>query len=460
MWRILRSPRPAGQRTFISDLRTVLAESGFRKLFAIRLVSRFGDGVFQAGLGTYVFFSAQSFPDPGSAALAFAVLYLPYSLIGPFAGVFIDRWSRQRIMVWSAVGRAAAVTLTGLLIATGQLGLPVYLAALAVFGINRFFLSALSAATPHVVPEDELVMANAVAPPLGTLLAFFGGIVGVEVHLLTGGGRSGSAITLLASGLCYLIAGAVSMLLHRAALGPDVAAGGPARAGIAHHLGDVAAGLADGARHIAQRRRALAGLAVTGSQQFLFGIILLMSILLYRHYYYAAAGASAALKHFLVLLFLTGLGAAAAAIATPIMTKRISKPTWIVALVVASGLVAGAAGSAFVQPGFLLLGFVLGMAGQGLNICVTTIYQEEIADDFLGRGFSVNDMVFNTSFVLGATLCAFTIPNTGRSLALLLAAAAGYLVSAAGYRLLSGPGPAPAAPPGASPASSAHRSSS
>ena len=34
-----------------------------------------------------------------AAVDAFAVLYLPYSLIGPFAGVFIDRWSRRQIIV-------------------------------------------------------------------------------------------------------------------------------------------------------------------------------------------------------------------------------------------------------------------------------------------------------------------------------------------------------------------------
>ena len=200
-----------------------------------------------------------------------------------------------------------------------------------------------------------------------------------------------------------------------------------------------------GARHAARKRRALAALGITGSQQFLFGIVLLMSILLYRNYFYASAGSSAALKHFLVLLAVTGLGAAAAAIATPVATRRISKAGWIIVLVVASGLATGALGSEFLQGGFIVLGFVLGMAGQGLNICTTTIYQEEIADEYLGRVFSLNDMSYNASFVLGATVCAFTIPATGRSLVLVLAAARrpATWLSAAGYRLLSGPSPEP-----------------
>src|SRR5215467_2194152 len=118
-------------RSFIGDLRTVLASSGFRKLFATRLISQTGDGVFNAGLGAYVFFSATSFPNPGAAAAAFAVLYLPYSLIGPFAGVFIDRWSRRQIMLWSALLRAVFVALTAYLVASGRLGVPLYISVLA-----------------------------------------------------------------------------------------------------------------------------------------------------------------------------------------------------------------------------------------------------------------------------------------------------------------------------------------
>jgi len=141
---------PARQSSFIGDLRTVLAGSGFRRLFATRLISQAGDGLFNAGLGTYVFFNATSFPNPAAAATSFAVLYLPYSLIGPFAGVFIDRWSRRQILVWSALLRGGFAALTAVFVVTGALGLPIWLAALVVLGVNRFFLSSLSAALPHV----------------------------------------------------------------------------------------------------------------------------------------------------------------------------------------------------------------------------------------------------------------------------------------------------------------------
>src|SRR5207247_125200 len=141
---LLVLPAPA-QQPPPADRPAVLAERNFRGLFATRLISQAGDGIFTAGLGAYVFFNATTFPDPGAAAAAFAVLYLPYSLVGPFAGVFIDRWSRRQILVWSAVLRASFVVLTASLVASGRLGVPLYVGVLAVLAVNRCFLSSLSA---------------------------------------------------------------------------------------------------------------------------------------------------------------------------------------------------------------------------------------------------------------------------------------------------------------------------
>ena len=144
--------------TFLGDLRTVLAERNFRRLFATRLVSQTGDGIVTAGVGTYVFFNASTFPDPAAGAAAFAVLYLPYSLIGPFAGVFIDRWSRRQILVLSALIRSVFVAVTAAVMASGERGVPLYVAVLLVLGVNRFFLASLSAALPHVVAEGHVVV--------------------------------------------------------------------------------------------------------------------------------------------------------------------------------------------------------------------------------------------------------------------------------------------------------------
>src|SRR5260370_17067942 len=124
----------------------------FRRLYATRLISQLSDGVFQVALAGYVFFSPEQQTSPAKAAVAFAVLLLPYSIVGPFAGVFIDRWSRQRILVWSPLVRAVLV---GAVAASLTRIAALYGASLLVLGVNLFFLSALSAALPHVVARRE-----------------------------------------------------------------------------------------------------------------------------------------------------------------------------------------------------------------------------------------------------------------------------------------------------------------
>jgi MFS family permease len=451
-------PQPAAHRSFFGDLRSVMGERDFRRLFATRLISQAGDGVFTAGLGAYVFFNQQTFPDPGTAAAAFAVLYLPYSLIGPFAGVFIDRWSRRQILVWSAVLRAAGVAFTASLIASGSLGVPLYVSVLAVLGVNRFFLASLSAALPHVVAEDKLVMANAVAPTVGTLATFAGAGLVLVVRFATGSGPGESAVALLGTAGCYLLAGTVGATMRRDLLGPPPLPPGTQRAGLLAELGIVVAGLVSGARHAWERRPVAAALGATAGQRMMYGILLLTAILLYRNYFYAAAGANVSLAHFTLLVAASAVGYGAAAIVTPAVTRRIAKAAWIAALLAVGGVVTGTLGPTFTQPSFVVIGLVLGLVAQGVTICATTIIQQRMDDSYRGRVFALYDMLFNVPFVLGAVVAAQIIPGNGKSYLLIAVVAAGYLAAAGAYALLSrqelraGPSPAsepvpPAEPP-------------
>ena len=459
-----------GRRTgssFVADLRSLLRGRDFRRLFATRLISQTGDGVFTAGLGSYVFFNSTSFPNPASAAAAFAVLYLPYSLIGPFAGVFIDRWSRRQILVWSALLRTLFVAATAMLVASGNLGVPLYAGVLLVLGVNRFFLSSLSAALPHVVPEDKLVMANSVSPTAGGIMAAVGGIVGLGVHVATGSGRTGSAITLLVAGLCYILASLVARTIPRPLLGPFREPGDRPPGRVLGEFSAVLAGLVAGARYVLRRRGPAAALGATGGNRFLYGILFLMSILLYRNYFYRAAGANAALSHYTVLVIASALGYACAALVTPRLAKVLGKPAWITVLLAAAAIIVGPLGETFSQVAFLIIGFTLNLAGQGVAICATTILQEEVDDHYRGRVFSFYDMTFNVTFVAGAGLSAVFMPVNGRSAVILGVVAVGYAGTAAAYWVASrlpssnsGQPPAGGAGGDPSPSASAQRRSS
>ncbi len=445
----------------MADLRAVLAERGFRRLFATRLVSQTGDGIVTAGVGTYVFFNASSFPSPAAGAAAFTVLYLPYSLVGPFAGVFIDRWSRRQILVWSAVLRSVFVALTAVLMALGDRGAPLYVAVLLVLGVNRFFLSSLSAALPHVVAEDKLVMANSVSPTAGGIMATIGGVVALGLNVATGNTERGAAITLLAGGGCYVAASLVAATMRRDLLGPVREPGQPPPTRLLGELASVAVGLAAGARYVLNRRGPAAALGATGGFSFLFGPLFLMSILLYRDYFYRSS-VGAAEGHVGGLVIASGLGYACAALITPPVTRRLSKPAWITLLLAASGVVTITLGETFVQVAYLAIGFCLYLTRQGVAICATTILQEEVGDAYRGRVFAFYDMMFNVPYVIGAALSAAFMPSNGRSPVIIGLVAAGYVIAAAGYWLAAGRGPSsPGSGPGGTiPSAAAQRSSS
>jgi MFS family permease len=430
--------------TFIGELRTVLAERDFRRLFATRLVSQTGDGIITAGVGTYVFFNASTFPSPAAGAAAFIVLYLPYSLVGPFAGVLIDRWSRRQILVWSALVRALFVVATAAAMAVGNRSVPLYVALLLVLAVNRFLLSTLSAALPHVVDGDLLVMANSVSPTAGGIMSIIGGVVALGLNVATGNTERGAAITVLVGGGCYVAASVVAATMPRDLLGPVHESGAPPPGRLRSELAQVAAGLVAGVRYIARRRAPAAALGATAGFSLLLGPLFLMAILLYRNYFYRSS-VSLAEGHFGTLVVVAGIGYFCAALLTPAATRRLSKPAWITVLLAASAVVTAALGETFVQLAYLAIGFCLYLTRQGVAISATTILQEEVDDAYRGRAFAFYDMMYNVTYAIGAAIFAAFMPSDGRSSIIVGVVAAGYAIVAAAYWLsargAAGPSP-------------------
>jgi MFS family permease len=434
-------------------------------LFATRLVSQAGDGIVTAGVGTYVFFNATTFPSPAAGAAAFAVLYLPYSLIGPFAGVLIDRWSRRQILVRSALLRSVFVALTAAAMALGNRGAPLYVAVLLVLAVNRFFLSSLSVALPHVVAGDQLVVANSISPTIGGLSATIGGVVALGLNVATGNTERGAAVTLLAGGACYVTASLIAATMARDRLGPARPGrqpdGQPPRRTISREFASVAAGLADGVRYVIRRPGPAAALGATGGFSLMFGPLFLMSVLLYRNYFYRSS-VSVAEGHFGLLVGLAGVGYACAALLTPPATRRLAKPAWITLLLLASAVVTLALGETFLQVAYLAIGFCLYLTRQGVAICAVTVLQEQVDDAYRGRVFAFYDMMFNAAYVAGAALSVAIMPADGHSPLLIALVAAGFAVVAAAYWLAAGRGQSPSgsADGGTIPSAAAQRSSS
>jgi MFS family permease len=409
----------------VSDLRTVLRGRGFRRLFAVRLVSQGSDGAFQAALASLVFFSPERSTTAHAAAGAFAVSVLPYTIVGPFAGVILDRWPRRQVLLVANAVRTLVVLAVALLVAQHVVGPALYVGALACLSLNRFFLSGLGASLPKVVPTDELVMANSVSPTCGTIMAILGGGAAYGVRELLGAGDGTDAVLLVLSAGTYAASALLTLRLGRHQLGPDDGDDPRAVSGLQ--------AIVDGARHVHRRRPAWNALGAMGVHRFAYGITVIMTILLCRNHFNDPADVDAGVRLLALAFGASAVGFGLAALLTPPAADRWGPGGFIWRCLAVAAVVETAFISSFTIPVALTGALLLGICAQGSKICVDTLVQEYVDDDYRGRVFSFYDMVFNLAFVVAAAVAALVLPSDGYSRGMFAFVALLYALAAVGY---------------------------
>ena len=408
-------------------LKEVLSRSGFRRLMSVRLVGQFADGLFQASLFSAVFFNPERATSAAQAAAAFATLLLPYSVVGPFAGVFLDRWRRQRVLVNANLARAGAIVVfAGLLAVLGPTSPPVVALALVVVSANRFVLAGLSASLPHVVETRLLVTANSFSTTIGGGAAAVGGGTAVALREVFGEDDLGASRIALCAAALYVVAALVARTLSADSLGPDEP---PLHGRLRDALAAVARGVLQGAQHVRERGPAARGLAAISAHRFFYGLSFVTTLLLYTETGFLGRG-FAGLGQVVVVSVVGGL---LAALVTPAVTRRIGTQRWIVTVFGVAAVVEIVFGWPFTHGAFLVAAFFLGFAAQASKICLDTLLQETVADDFRGRVFSFYDTLFNLSFVSAAAAAAVLLPPDGKSYAVIGLVAGGYALTSVVY---------------------------
>ncbi len=413
---------------FAAALRHLLGRRRFRQLFVVRVTSQASDGVFQVALASYVLFSPERQPDAASIAAALAAVLLPFSLLGPFVGVFLDRWSRRQVLFVANLVRLLPVVGVGMLVATDLDGPVLYVMILAAFSINRFFLAGLSAALPHVVARDELVLANSITPTSGTI-AFILGLGGASVARGLLPGNADTDVVIIAA-MGYLTAALLSLRLPRELLGPHFDA---SMVDVRRQVRHVLSGLVAGIRHLRDRPPAAQALGVIAAHRFCYGLSTVATILLYRNYFHDPGDTDAALAGLAIAIVVSGVGFLLAAVLTPVASARLTPPRWMVVLLVAAAVVEVFPGALYTEPAVLGAALVLGLSAQGVKICVDTIVQTTVEDAYRGRVFSLYDVLFNVVFVAAAAAGVVIVPASGKSYVALSLIAAGYALTALAY---------------------------
>ncbi|PTR25739.1 MFS transporter [Rhodococcus sp. OK519] len=410
---------------------TLRHSPGLARLTTVRFASQFGDGLFQAALGGAILFNPERETEPLAIAAGFAVLLLPYSVVGPFAGALLDRWDRRAVLLWANALRGILILVIAATLMAGVGETPLLLLALSAIGVSRFVLAGISASLPHVVRQSWLVPTNSVLATAGSVFAALGAGTAVAVIGFLGEGDVGSGVAVAIGAVGSVIAVWASRGFARHALGPTDTAADTRGTALA-----ILAGLRVGATAVWQAPGVTTAMLGIGAHRIAFGVNTLVMVLILRDP--ASAGAlPGGLAGFGVAVGATAAGMLLAALVTPWLIPRLGRPR-TVTVAIAFALVVQVTMIATLSQSWLLIGaFLLGFAGQTVKLTGDAAMQIEIDDDRRGQVFALQDTVFNIAFCAAVAAAATAIAPDGRSLGLVLAAGGVYALSLIGIGLNS-----------------------
>ncbi len=401
------------------------------RLFAARWLGQATDGIFQSALASFVLFSPERKANALSAALAFAVVLLPYSLIGPFVGTVLDRVSRQRAVLFANLSRSGSLLVIALLISQGHTGLELTFVVLFAFGLNRLILAALSAGLPLIVDSDSLISANAMAVTGGSIFVVVGGGMGLGLRKifdsLHNANHSDASLILVAT-VGYFITSLLILRIGKKEIGP-----------LDHQKSSASFGngiveMREGFEFLSRHTDVARGIAATAIQRGGLNGLLIIAILLERNTFHSASKPEAGLSGLAVALTLAGVGLTIGALIAPFGVAKFGRHRWIRYMMLASGLSPLLLALTHTAAALFIAAFFTSLFGQSLKVTNDALVQSKIDDYFRGRVFAVYDVLVNGAIVSGAVIAAILLDPSGKSVLVPLLISAVYLIS--GTRML------------------------
>jgi MFS family permease len=363
-------------------------------LFTAQLLSQAGDGLYQVALASVLIFDVSAARTPSQVTKVFAVTLLPFSIIGPFTGPFIDRFSRRSILVGASILRLALTLLMIPALAWTEGTLLVL--AVATISVNRFFHSTKSAVLPALVPSDQYLTANTLSSVVGMV---FGALGGVVAGPLTDAVSPEASLITAAACMAAAAATAATLRLPR----------GEKRglAGFLSELREDLRDVVDGVGVLRRSRIATYGVSAVWAMRGLLGFVLLAALVLLRSRFDVRASG------FSAILGGVAVGGFAGAVLVPILAARLGYRAVAPAMFGVAGVAALVIGPIPVWPTILATVVIVGVAMSCTKIASDTLIQFAIPDRYRGRAFTVYDIGYNGMFVVAALIPTLILSAVG-----------------------------------------------
>jgi len=382
------------------------------RLLRVRWSGQFTDGLFQSALASFVLFSPERQASATNAAVAFAVVLLPYSVVGPFVGTLLDRFSRQRAILFSNLIRAATLLVVAHFIYYEYPGPLITAVVLIAFGVNRLILAGLSAGIPLMTTPQNLISANAIAVTGGSVWVVLGGGLGLGLRkvidaVLTA--DHSDAFIIVAASLGYLITAFLAARLTRTEIGPRP-----------HEIvkGSFTQGLREmqeGFQFLKEHGDAARGIVAVAIHRGGLTALTLTALLLERNTFNDPANSDAGLAGLSFTLTIAAIGFVLGALIAPRGVSVMGRHRWMRLSVIAASI--SALTLVIERTPFLLAvtAFLTSLCGQSVKVTNDALVQSKIDDYFRGRVFAVYDVVVNGAIVCFSLIAAKILPLSGDS---------------------------------------------
>jgi MFS family permease len=391
---------------FFGRLFAVFSNHDFAVLMGVQFLTQAGQGVVQGAIfksltfGGQEGFDVQNLPSADYLLKVVLALYVPYTLLSPFIGVFIDRFPRRRVVWWANVltalivaGVAIAVLLPlGTDTTEGRAAATVLLivALIAVQASVRVALAVKSAAIPDVMSGKDLLQGNALSQAGGALFQIFG--------IVLGGGLAGFVppwVPALFGAAVIAFGALVAMRLRHAEMRPRDATFVQEASRVLH---SIVAGL----REVASRAPAALGLLAFQMLRYQFWGFGLFVFGLYGKNLVKGGDADS------LALVLSGVGGLMGGALGLVLAQKWKDRVPPIRLLLGAmtllgigtllgGLLVSVAGFAVM----LFIGFFSFFMGK---IAADTIMQQTMPDDFRGRAFALFDIAYNLGYIVPALI--------------------------------------------------------
>jgi len=409
----------------MSRFRNILGNRNFSLLWVGQIISQFGDRLDQMALIALIYHFAPGSTVQMAKLMSFTII--PVFLIGPIAGVYVDRWDRRRTMVVCDILRGILILLIPFYFIRLNSLLPIYIIVFLVFSIGRFYVPAKMSIIPDLVKSDDLLLANSLVNTTGMVAAMFGlGLGGILV------GMVGAEGGFLIDGASFLVSGIMIFFLSTKAI----------RDLKKERLIDVGKEIAEVIRKsaIVEMKEAINFLKSQKQIRSCFGILFLLWAALGSVYVvsivFVQKAFSSVTKEIGLLVVALGLGLFIGTLAYGRLAQKSSGFKTIFACILLSGLVLSSFVLAVLNiPNLLLaliLVFILGLVVSPVMAISNTMVQQFTDNSMRGKVFSSLEIVMHLAFLLAMLISASLADRIGSVKILLTVSALLFLIGLIG----------------------------